>query len=123
MATVTIASERAGCALSILAYQTSCFCFRGDNSLTRCLGLARLKSPTWKVHQRNLRFPYSDRIFLNSDGYPRKQQFFITQNILHKKEKMEAHFAFLCKFLSFSYIHRVKNFERNGDKYLKKYGR
>jgi len=50
------ASERAGgCTLSILAYQTSCFCFRGDNSPTRCLGLARLKSPTWKVHQHNLR--------------------------------------------------------------------
>jgi len=51
-----VASERAGgCTLSILAYQTSCFCFRGDNSPTRYLGLARLKSPTWKVHQHNLR--------------------------------------------------------------------
>lgn len=47
--TAVTTSERAGrCALSILAYQTSCFCFRGDNSPTRCLGLARLKSPLGK---------------------------------------------------------------------------
>lgn len=79
-----MASERAGgCALSILAYQTSCFCFRGDNSPTRCLGLARLKSPTWKVHQRNLRCLYSGRIFLNSDGYPRKQCSSISHILYH----------------------------------------
>lgn len=70
----SMASERAGgCALSILAYQTSCFCFRGDNSPTRYLGLARFKSLTWKVHQRNLCFLYSGRIFLNLNGYPQKR--------------------------------------------------